>query len=115
MKSSIKQRIRKNGNELNIKVDKNQPVCAFVFKTVADPFVGRISYLKVVSGVLKPEMTLLNTMSEKPEKISQIFMIRGKKQIPVSELVAGDIGVVTKLQSTLTNSTLCEQSKTYQA
>lgn len=47
---------------------KNQPVCAFVFKTVADPFVGRISYLKVVSGVLKPEMTLLNTMSEKPEK-----------------------------------------------
>lgn len=101
----------KNGNELNIKVDKNQPVCAFVFKTVADPFVGRISYLKVVSGVLKPEMTLLNTMSEKPEKISQIFMIRGKKQIPVSELVAGDIGVVTKLQSTLTNSTLCEQSK----
>jgi len=101
----------KNGSELNIKVDKNQPVCAFVFKTVADPFVGRISYLKVVSGVLKPEMTLLNTMSEKPEKISQLFMIRGKKQIPVSELVAGDIGVVTKLQSTLTNSTLCEQSR----
>ncbi|WAM34570.1 elongation factor G [Caldicellulosiruptor morganii] len=104
----------KSGSETMLKPDPNLPACAFVFKTVADPFVGRITFLKVISGVLKPDMTLYNTSSERQEKISQIFIIRGKKQIPVPELKAGDIGVVTKLQTTFTNNTLCDPSRPLQ-
>ncbi|WAM32345.1 elongation factor G [Caldicellulosiruptor naganoensis] len=104
----------KNSSETLLKPDVNFPVCAFVFKTVADPFVGRITFLKVISGTLRPDMTLYNTTSERQEKVSQLFIIRGKKQIPVPELKAGDIGVVTKLQSTLTNNTLCDPSRPLQ-
>lgn len=104
----------KTGSDITLKADVSLPVCAFVFKTVADPFVGKITYLKVISGVLRPDSTLLNTTVDKQEKISQLFMIRGKKQIPVTELKAGDIGVVTKLQFTNTNDTLCDTSKSIQ-
>ncbi|WP_271628578.1 elongation factor G [Caldicellulosiruptor sp. DIB 104C] len=104
----------KNNSEIVLKPDTSLPACAFVFKTVADPFVGRITFLKVLTGTLRPDMTLYNTSSDRQEKISQLFIIRGKKQIPTAELKAGDIGVVTKLQSTLTNSTLCDPSKLLQ-
>ncbi|MBE3593282.1 MAG: elongation factor G [Thermoanaerobacter sp.] len=92
------------------KASENGPVAAFVFKTIADPYVGRLSIFKVVSGTLTSDSTLLNSNKQMQEKISQIYILRGKKQMPVSKLVAGDIGAVAKLQYTMTGDTLCDIS-----
>jgi len=78
----------------------------FVFKTVADPFVGKMSYFKVMNGSLKKDATLTNRRTGKPEKFSHIYVIRGKKQIEVDELACGDIGMTAKLSDTNTNDTL---------
>ena len=83
----------------------------FVFKTVADPFVGKMSYFKVMSGEIKKDMTLRNTTTGSSEKIGKIFLLRGKKQVDVDELCCGDIGVVAKLASTNTNDTLTTSQK----
>ncbi len=78
----------------------------FVFKTVADPFVGKMNFFKVMSGTLKKDMVLRNTTNGQNEKFNKIFMLRGKKQLDVDELTCGDIGVVAKLAATNTNDTL---------
>ena len=78
----------------------------FVFKTVADPFVGKMSYFKVMSGILNKDTTLKNTRTGKDEKLAHIMVVKGKKQIEVETLTAGDIGVVTKLAGVNTNDTL---------
>ncbi|MFZ5985621.1 MAG: elongation factor G [Bacillota bacterium] len=96
--------------ELELKVSKDAPLSALVFKTIADPFVGKISMLRVYSGTLKSDSIVYNTTTDKTEKISQLFILRGKKNIPVDKLVAGDIGAVAKLQQVNTNDTLCDQS-----
>ena len=89
----------------------DESMSALVFKTIADPFVGRISIFRVYSGTMKSDSVVFNTNSEKTEKTAQIFMLRGKKQIPVDKIIAGDIGAVAKLQYTVTNDTLCDQAK----
>ncbi len=100
-----------NSDEVvEVKADANAPASALVFKTIADPFVGKISIFRVFSGTIKSDSVLYNTTTERTEKISQLFLLRGKKQIPVDKLIAGDIGAVAKLQSTNTNDTLCDQS-----
>ena len=96
---------------LELKAAADAPLSAIVFKTIADPFVGKISMFRVCTGTMKSNTALLNTTSEKQERISQLFIMRGKKQIPVEKLTTGDIGAVAKLQFTNTNDTLCEQSK----
>ena len=78
----------------------------FVFKTVADPFVGKMSFFKVMNGSLKKDMVLKNTTNGTQEKFNKIFFLRGKKQVDVDELACGDIGVVAKLNATNTNDTL---------
>ena len=78
----------------------------FVFKTVADPFVGKMSYFKVMTGTLQKDMSLRNTTSGVTEKMSRIYIMRGKKQIEVDSLACGDIGVTAKLVNTNTNDTL---------
>lgn len=80
---------------------------AFVFKTIADPFVGRISLIKICTGTLKSGMTLYNSNKKEAEKLNKLFMMKGKELIETSELNAGDIGALTKLQYTQTNDTLC--------
>lgn len=97
------------GGITNVKPDANGPLSALVFKTIADPFVGRISIFKVYSGTLKSEDTVYNAVSQSEEKMSRIFMLRGKKQIPVDSVTAGDIGAVAKLVKTNTNDTLCNK------
>jgi len=84
------------------------------FKTIADPFVGKLSLIKVISGVLTPATPLFNANADKPEKAAGIFMVRGKKQIPVGMLCAGDIGALSKLQYTSTGDSLCEIGKVVQ-
>ncbi len=89
-----------------IALDPNGPTCAFVFKTVTDQY-GRFSYFKVMRGKLTGDMTLVNARTGENEKMGHIYMVRGKKNIEVDEVVAGDIGAVAKLTSTKTNDTLC--------
>ncbi len=96
---------------VEIKTEVTQPVVVQVFKTIADPFVGKISFLKVVSGTLLPDSVVYNANKEKTEKISNLFVMKGKQQIAVSKLVSGDIGGVAKLTVTETNDTLCTKEK----
>ncbi len=107
-----KIKARKLGSEevVEITADATKPMSALVFKTIADPFVGKISLFRVYSGTLKSDSSVFNSTTEKNEKIGQIFVMRGKKQIPTDKLIAGDIGGVAKLSNTNTNDTLCDQA-----
>jgi len=96
---------------VEFKATADAPLSVLVFKTVADPFVGKISLFRIYSGTMKSDSVVYNTTSEKTEKIASLFFMRGKKQVPTDKLIAGDIGGVSKLQNTNTNDTLCEQSK----
>ena len=98
------------GEPTKRKVADDQPVSAFVFKTVADPFAGRVSYFKVMSGVLKNEANLVNFNRGGAERLSHIAVMQGKTQTAVAELRAGDIGAVAKLKETLTGDTLGDKA-----
>ena len=98
----------KNGETVELKADSAAPVCVKAFKTVVDNFVGKMTYFKVVSGKVTPDMTLYNVNKDETEKIGKIFTLRGKKQIDVSCLEAGDIGVVAKLAYAETSDTICD-------
>ena len=78
----------------------------FVFKTVADPFVGKMSYFKVMNGVVKRDLLMTNNTTGDSEKLAHIYVMNGKKQVEVDELACGDIGMVAKLNNTNTNDTL---------
>lgn len=93
-----------------IKLDQNKPFSALIFKTIADPFVGKISLFRVMTGRLKGDLNVINTNKGKNEKLSHVFFIRGKNQIPTDEVIAGDIGAVSKLQYTSTGDTLCDSN-----
>lgn len=79
---------------------------AKVFKTIADPFIGKFSLIKICSGVLKSDSSIFNAERETEEKISRLYILRGKEQIEVNELHAGDIGAIGKLSNTVTGDTL---------
>ncbi len=98
---------------VEITTDEKGDLTVQVFKTIVDPFVGRISFIKVRSGVLSSDSTVYNPKKDKMEKISQIFIIKGKHQTAVGKLFTGDIGAVTKLAYTQTNDTLCDKGKHY--
>jgi len=98
------------GKTIKRKMADDQPVSAYVFKTMADPFAGRVSYFKVMSGVVKNEANLTNFTRGGTERLSHIAVIQGKAQTPVAELHAGDLGVVAKLRDTLTGDTLGDKS-----
>ena len=91
--------------------DGNDPLAAFVFKTSADPFVGKLSYFRVYSNTLHSDSQVWNAEKSSAEKISQIFMARGKSQENVSEVVTGDIGSVAKLSATNSGDTLCNRDR----
>ena len=92
------------------KESDTEPVSVYVFKTVSDPFAGRISYFKVFSGVLKNDASLQNFSRSSAEKLAHISIMQGKTAVPVNELHAGDIGAVAKLKDTLTGDTLGDKS-----
>lgn len=96
------------------KVSPDESFAALVYKTLADPFVGRINYFRVYSGIMSPDSQIYNVNKEKNERIGQIFSMRGKNQIPMEEVVAGDIAAVAKLQQTATGDTLCDRSSPFQ-
>lgn len=99
------------GDIVDMETNENEALSAFVFKTIVDPFVGKVSYLKVMSGVLNSDSQVYNSKKDVTEKINQIYVINGKYQIGVGKLFTGDIGAVVKLQATETNDTLCTRSR----
>ena len=93
-----------------VKISSENPFSAIVFKTLVDPFIGKISFFKVNSGVIKKETEVFNPKKNKKERIAQIITMQGNKQIELEELHAGDIGATTKLQFTQTGDTLCDKN-----
>ena len=93
-------------SEITRKVDDNEAAGLVVFKTMSDPFAGRISFFKVISGVIKNDATLENYTRRGQEKLSHLSIMQGRKTVEVSELHAGDLGAVGKLRDTLTGDTL---------
>ncbi len=98
----------KDNEEVFINLHEDKPFSALVFKTIADPFVGKISLFRVITGKLNNEITVINSNKDKTEKLANIFFMRGKTQIPTKEVIAGDIAAVAKLQYTETGDTLCD-------
>lgn len=88
------------------KVTSTQPLSALVFKTIVDPFVGKITLFKVMSGVMKKDTEVYNETNREVERIGNIFFLRGKDQIEASEIVAGDIGATSKLMNFKTGDTI---------
>ena len=99
------------GANIELETNEKEALSAFVFKTIIDPFVGQVSYLKVMSGVLNSDSQVYNANKEVSEKISQVYVVNGKYQIGVGKLFTGDIGAVVKLSVTETNDTLCTRSR----
>jgi len=99
-----------NGAEIERPCSVTQPAAAFVFKTTADPFAGRLSFFRVLSGVVKDDAHLLNSGKRTEERLAHIGTPLGRTIVPVTELRAGDIGVVAKLKDTLTGDTLADKS-----
>ena len=90
-------------------IKDSEPVSAFVFKTIADPFAGRVTYFKVISGVIKNDANLVNSRSGATERLAHVGCLEGKTLQPVTDIKAGDIGAVAKLKETITGDTLCDK------
>lgn len=101
----------KDGAELELTCDPTAPLAAYVFKTVADPFVGKLSYVKVLSGKLTGGSALVNARTGEPERMGKLLTLRGKKQTDAAAIEAGDLGAVTKLANAKTGDTLCDPAR----
>jgi elongation factor G len=96
--------------EVIVESEEEGPLAALVFKTTADPYVGKLTYFRVYSGTLDSDSSRWNANKGRAERIGQLYTVRGKAQEPVSQVRAGDIGAVAKLIETSTSDTLCTQS-----
>jgi elongation factor G len=99
-----------NGQEVKRALKDSEPVSAYVFKTVADPFAGRLTYFKVISGIVKNDASLINARTGGTERLAHIGVLSGKTIQPVNEIHAGDIGAVAKLKESLTGDTLDDKA-----
>lgn len=97
------------GEPAERKLSESEPFSAYVFKTISDAFVGKISLFKVYSGAAKKDMEVLNANKDTKEKLAGVFYLRGKEQIAADKIIAGDIGATAKLQTTETGDTLCDK------
>lgn len=101
----------KNNKYMQVKIDDTAPFSALVFKTIADPFVGKLSMFRVITGKAKSDTVVYNTNKDKEEKIGTMYFLKGKQQFQTQEIEAGDIGAVAKLQYTNTGDTLCDNTR----
>ncbi|MEW6108960.1 MAG: elongation factor G [Nitrospirota bacterium] len=108
--SPIKGKNPKNQGEVVRKPEENEPLSAFVFKTIADPYAGKLSLFRVYSGTLRADSNVYNVTSDLKERIGQVFYLLGKKQVATQSLGAGEIGVVAKLKGTNTGDTLADDA-----
>ena len=104
-----KARLLKGTEAAEYEVDPAAPLAAFVFKTTADPFVGKLSVFRVYQGSVKSNSETWNSTKEQSERIGQLYLPKGKNQENVNEITAGDIGAIGKLSSTVTGDTLCSR------
>ena len=100
----------KDGKEIERKPLQTEPLSAYVFKTIADPFAGRLSIFRVYSGSLKADSNVLNATTGAKERIGQVFYLQGKKQVSAQTIGTGEIGVVAKLKETFTGDTLTDEA-----
>lgn len=100
-----------NGDLVEVKCDSEAPLAAICFKTIADPFVGKMSFFKVVSGVLKSDSQVVNMRTGESERMGKVVFVKGAKQEDAQSVPAGDIGIVTKLAGVKTGDTLCAPSR----
>jgi len=105
----IKGQHAKTGADVVVTASEQAPYAAFVWKTVADPFAGRISMFRVMSGTLKADSTVYNVTRETPERLGHLVLLQGKTQTDVPEIKAGDLGAVAKLKDTVTGDTLADK------
>ncbi|MCC6485491.1 MAG: elongation factor G [Armatimonadetes bacterium] len=102
---------RKAGSDSAEKRDVSSPeFSALVFKSTADPYVGKLTYFKVVSGTARSDSHMWNSTREHDERVGQLYFLKGKQQQPTPEIAPGDIGAVAKLQNTVTGDTLCDRN-----
>ncbi len=100
-----------DGNPVELSVNEDGAAAAIVFKTVADPFIGKLSYVKVVSGKISTDSQLVNMRTGNTERVGKTVMLVGKKQVDVKYIGAGDIGAIPKLTATNTGDTLCSPTR----
>lgn len=100
-----------NGEPVEITADPAAPTCAYVFKTVADPFVGKLSFIKVIAGKLTAASNVINARTGQPERLGKTLTVCGKKQTDTAAITAGDIGAVAKLATARTGDTLCDPAR----
>jgi elongation factor G len=100
----------KTGNETVRKPSPDEPLAALVFKTINDPFAGKLSLVRVYSGTLKADSNVYNASRQVKEKVGTLFHVQGKKQVTTPVLTAGQIGAIAKMKETLTGDTLCTES-----
>jgi elongation factor G len=103
----------KSGNEVQVAPDPDGPLLARVFKTAADPFVGRLTYLRILSGTLHSQGHAWNQAHGQEERIGQLLLLHGKEQEPIAELKAGEIGAIAKLAATSTGDTLSSREQPF--
>jgi elongation factor G len=111
--AGIKVEVTDPAKQTSQKVDPSpsDSLAAVVFKTSADPYVGKMTYFRVYTGTFTSNSQIWNSTRNEPERVGQVFTVRGKNQEPASQIIAGDIGVVTKLNVTSTGDTLCTKEK----
>jgi len=106
----IKGKSPKDGSIIERRPSHSEPFSAYVFKTISDPYAGKLTFFRVYSGTIKADSTVLNSVTNTKERIGQVFFAIGKKQIPAQIIGAGDMGVTAKLKDTSTGDTLCDES-----
>lgn len=102
-------KVRVKGQEQELRLSPDENFAALVFKTISDPYTGRISLMRVFSGKVGSEVTVSNTSREAEEKLGGLFFLQGKSQVPAGQVKAGDIVATAKLKATLTGDTLCSK------
>jgi elongation factor G len=102
--------VNRSGNDVACAADDKQPPLAFVWKTIADPFAGRITMFRVITGTIKADSTIHNKTRDSQERLGHVTLLQGKTQTNVPEIKAGDLGAVAKLKDTLTGDTLGDKA-----
>ena len=110
-RGKFKAKNAQSQQEEELEADEAAPLAALVFKTTADPYVGKLTYLRVFSGAINSDSSVWNCTRKRAERIGQLYMVRGKTQEAVARIGAGDIGAVAKLAETATGETLCNKDK----
>lgn len=100
-----------SGEKVMVKISESEPFCAYNFKTVVDPFVGRVSYIKIIAGVIKPGDSYFNVNRGTSDKFGRLYLARGKEQVEVDQAVGGDIVVLPKLKEGSVTETLTHKDR----